>query len=514
MDEPEAIKPNADAIRARIDQYERRRAASTAFADPSGPQIVAVMRATERGELRDWGNLCDHILSGPDGWIASKFLLRAARVAQAEFRVKPGAKDEDAIVLARICDRALRGLPDYIATMLGILDATATGVSVHSTQWHTVDGLTLPAKLTPVHIRRFRYDDQWQLRLYEPHRFTGPDGLGEILAPGSWVVHQHVTRGCYPGSYGELRKLLRMWLFMNWTSLWRVNNMERFGTPLIGAKIPKNAKEETRANAELMLRQFANDHTAVYEEDVEIIIDAAGAASRAYENHDQFMAFARGYVTEQILGTSDATSPGDVGSNAAVNTRMGAFTDPLMIVDGAALAETIRRDLFHWIAYFNRHLFGGKIPALPEMSFDTADDEVRVDEGDREAEGGAPRAQVQVPGQAVIEATPEPATPTDQPVADAAFNGAQISSALDIVTKVAARELLRSQAIAMLPIFFPTITPDAAAGMLSTVGTDDPAQLATAASQPAPQPAPQQFAASRTVAERRRPLVAALRARR
>ncbi len=85
----------------------------------------------------------------------------------------------------------------------------------------------------------------------------------------------------------------------------------------------------------------------------------------------------------------------------------------------------------------------------------------------------APAAPAAAPAKPAAPAEPAPADapPTDQPLAASALNGAQVTSALQIVQEVAAGNLPRESALAMLQSFF-QLTAAAADGILGPVGKD------------------------------------------
>jgi hypothetical protein len=76
-------------------------------------------------------------------------------------------------------------------------------------------------------------------------------------------------------------------------------------------------------------------------------------------------------MTRRYLGTSDATTPGEHGSNAAVETRTEAQTDPLAEIDCMAYSQALGMSLVKQLVQLNAHLFG--VPAdqipLPYLEF-------------------------------------------------------------------------------------------------------------------------------------------------
>jgi hypothetical protein len=161
-----------------------------------------------------------------------------------------------------------------------------------------------------------------------------------------------------------------------------------------------------------------------------------------------------------------------------------------MVEDGQALAETLRYALFRALCFYNLHKLGVsniELVPLPEMRLKTAADEVKTDKSDRAAEI---RSDEDEGGVVADPAAADSGEPAEQPAADVnvqqqALNGAQVTSLIDLVAKVANGEIPRASAveIAILAFQVDRVTAERVLGAAGTEAfepkSDDTAPLPT-----------------------------------
>jgi len=287
-----------------------------------------------------------------------------------------------------------------------------------------------------------------------------------------------------------MRAIMWRWMFARWCEKWRLHYLEKYGAPFLDAEIPKGADKRVRDEWQTLMDNMIAEHSIVHEVGSTVTVTTAGAAANSDEGFERYETWALNSITRAFLGTSDMTSAGDVGSNAAVNTRVGATADPRMVSDALMLASTESKTLCRRIIYENAHKFDapiGTVP-IPYVMPKTADDEVKVDAGDKAnenreaARAGERPYEVQGPANdnaavvptSDVPATAASATPAEPsaPVGDVqkqALNGAQVTSLVDVIAKVAAGELPRESALELITIAFP-VTRVQADAVLGTVG--------------------------------------------
>lgn len=383
----------------RVDQSERWRTTSK-YGDLGASGLQAVFDAADRGDIAEWCDLCEYMIK-TDEDILDAYTTRVSRVVQASWQID-GA-DAKAVELVKWgidkCDNWHEAQKDA-------MHALAPGFSALEGEWE-YDAITrryFVRRFTARHGHRFRYDEQWQLRLYDRGQKARTNQYGEALDPRRWVVHTHKEQPGYPGVYGVMRSCAWPWLFKRWAEKFWIMNLEKHGSPFTVATVPGNTPSEVRTQIRTDLESMATDHVAVKEAGVEIEMLAAGAAAGNDEAHLKYVNAKRQAIMRAWLGTDDATSAGESGSRAAVDSRISAVMDPRMVSDGEGLATTLRSTYFRQLMDANAHEVPPGTP-VPSMRYKTAGDEARVDVQDLAEEDGTPPAPETPPS------TPQPKTP-------------------------------------------------------------------------------------------------------
>lgn len=499
------------AVTARIDRTERWNVGQE-FGDLRASQMAGILLRAKQGDIAEWSDLALYMLR--DDIVGSLHQTRVLRVTQADYIVTPSKRGNPRLaeLAADLCDGLMLRIAEWPLAMKRLLHAIAAGFAAGELAWEhdRIKRQYYVREIKFVHNHRFRFDEQWELRLYDRgSRQTPASMYGEALKPGGWIVHQHQPRADYPGTAGQLFEVAWMWLFRRWVDKFHVGGVERAGNPNPYARVPENTPQATRDQIQADLESLANGSAGVVNDNVEILALEAAAATRSWEAYTDYLEQSERRMTISYLGASDAVAPGANGSQAAVSTRVGASMDPRMVDDGASFCATVQAQIFRWYLYWNCHLLGVRfdqvdtIP-LPEMRLKTADDEVKRDHSDR-AQEISDEGGIVEPGQEPVAAplvgtgggdTSGPVVaPEGAPVQALALNGAQVTSLQEIVQAAARGELPRDSAMELIQIAFPTVTPERADKLLGSIGrgfepTPEPAPFNPFGGKPKAAPAP------------------------
>lgn len=384
------------------------------FGQLEAPTLAGILFQLDKGKPEDWADLVEFAL-GTDDHLRSLYDTRITRVVQAEYQVVPNefGNQVQAKLAAEMVNEHLGRIKKWREFMRGALHAEALGYSCSEISWQRdgVKGQIFPEKITPIHPHRFRFDEQWEPRIYdrgsrrvEAVKTSTFVQYGEALNPSGWVKHYGSAVGGYPNSRGYMRSCIWHWMFKRWVESFYIGFIEKYGSARVHGVVPKGATDEVRRKALEALELWTQDGFAVLEEGSTITIDGMDAATSSDTAHAQYIGYIERVHTKAVLGTSDAADPGQNGSQAAVGARTGSTMDPRMKADGMSLCDSLHDQLFYWDCYYNRHLFdGGNMPPVPRMQFKTASDEVKTDGQDLVQQAQAERQmpgphQVQVPG--------------------------------------------------------------------------------------------------------------------
>lgn len=381
-------------IDGAIDRAERWRVTGR-FGDLTAGALSAILFKLDQGWLDDWADLCEFALC--DDTLMSLYASRVNRVLQATWKVKPNEFGDPAKakLAAEFCQEQMGRLTNWTNALRYMSHALAVGPSASALEWDSYRAPTgqLTYYLRKVHFRhphRFRYDDQWKLRLYDQGRhISAMNQWGRVLDPRKWLVYQHYEIVGYPNVSGFMRGAIWVWLFRRWADKLGIQSLEKFGDPFLYAKVPPNTPAHVREKARQDLENLSNDHAGVFDVGIDIAV-MAGMSSQSESMHGTFMDRYEKRLERLILGASDVATQGEQGSQGAVKTRAGAVTDPRMVVDGMSLGEAWSSQVFGWMLEFNRHRFDGELLPTPTIEAMTAGDEVETDEQDLAEQGGDP----------------------------------------------------------------------------------------------------------------------------
>ena len=503
--EPASLWPLYER-RAYLGASERQRLPAQ-YGALTAETLTSILQQLQRGEVDRWAELVQYALK--DDLFVHLYTSRITRVAQADYQVTPNEFGDPRLakLAAEFVNEMLGRVENWEAFVKNALHAIALGFSANEIEWDrdAVSRVTYARSMHYINPNRFRYDDQWQLRLYDhgTRGIAARNQFGEVLWPSGWVVHTHHEIAGDPCDAGLMRMCIWRWLFRRWADTFWIQNLERYGQPWIHAKVAPNTPNAVRERIKTEITDWSIERAAVIEAGGEIVITPAAMGTGTASQHELYMDFAAKSLTATWLGASDVASPGENGSQAAVSGRISATTDPRMVTDGTNFCGTLHQSLIKWLIHYNLHKFGGKVPPIPKMQLKTASDEATTDQQDlaeqnaADVESGnaaavtptAPGVQVTPyevrgdDGSPSLDGSLPPAT-EPQPVADpnaaaapvekkqdTALNGAQVSSLLEVIQQVVTGQLPRESAVVIIETAFnlPTAT---AQRMLGTVGTD------------------------------------------
>ncbi len=355
-------------VQAPVDRIERWRT-NDRWGDLAPSTLANVLQRAAQGDVADLVDLCEFAIS-TDPELFSLYDSRITRVLQAEFSIKPNPFGDKVVAkqAADLVNECVARIPDWHQVQRDLLHAIAVGHSCGENEWakdEAVD-LTYVKRIDFRHPHRFRYDEVWQLRLYDQGMKRSNGSLyGEALIPHKWTTHQYRVLAGYPGIGGVMRACLWWWLFGRLAEKWWFGSTERYGQPHTRAEVPKNTPEATRTRILAQLEAFSSEHVVVHEEGVRIVVDAAAAAAKSYEGYVEFLKRAREAKELAWLGMRDATGPGDNGGRAAAETRTGAMLDPRMVADGLGFGASLQSTLFTSLIAANPHRFSVPVERVP-----------------------------------------------------------------------------------------------------------------------------------------------------
>lgn len=357
------------------------------FSAVTPERLGAILRQAELGDTRDWVDFCDRMIA-QDGDVRAAIETRTAALSGAAYVIESSrtgdpARDVYAEPAARFVANtveAMVGNDEVDLMRVGFadacerkLDAVGKGFAFLEIPWEYDEEtrITAPKSLIWVHQRRFRFHaDDWSPRLVDAGADKTSNYPGLPLEPSRWISYFPAVAGLYPTVSGALRACAWAFVFKRWCLQFWVSGAETFSWPFIWAKVPRGAKEEVRAKAQEGLDNLRADHRAVVDDSIafELLETAAKDAGTWKQLTDNL----NREINKAVLGSTDATEPGKNGAYGAVESRRGTTIEPRLARDERALSESWRRQFFHPLVSYNRHLFGGLMAPVPTVRFTIA----------------------------------------------------------------------------------------------------------------------------------------------
>lgn len=346
-----------------------RWASATRLGGITPERLDAILREGERGRVEEWADLCELMLE-TDAHLSAVYGSAIEAVAGAPFEVVPGASAGDVVrpideAAADLCRSMLEGIPDIEDAFGFVLNAKGPGYSASELEWTRRGGAWVVGDILWRHPRRFLFDDDWKLRLYDGAAY-GQTGLE--LEPNKWILFTPKPLGSYPTRAGTFRKCAWPWLFKRWTMKFWVSACERLGTPLLIGTIPVNADADVQTEFREKLENLTARQAAVVGEGTTIqALDTKIREGSA--TFKELLQFLNSEQSKAILGNTLTTEVQDVGARATATTQFDSSQLPRMKADGRRLAGAFERQVFAPTLRFNLHLFGGQMPAVPKLVF-------------------------------------------------------------------------------------------------------------------------------------------------
>lgn len=448
--------PKLPGVAARVDRREFDRIA-TRYGDLTAPTLTSVLNDLDRGRLEAWSDLAEFAV-GTDAFLISVYRTRIDRVAQADYIVCPSEHGDQRVaqLAAEFIDEQISRVDNWNQFTRNALHGIFPGFSANEMLWTRDRNARVyyVHRIEYRHGHRFRYGPQYDLRLYDRGRRQGKDRYGEVLDPRQWIVHHHQEQAGYPTVGGVMRSVVWPWLFRRWVDKGWILFLEKYGHPILSAKVPPDTPDAVRDQIKTDLENMSYDHVEVFEQGVEVEVNASGTQG-SNDVHDKYMRAKREEISMAVLGVADAVEPGAHGSQAAISTRAGVAMDPRMVSDGDAFADTLRPSFFAQSIAMNdcRRLFGVGVDQVPVPTYrlKTADDEVVRDQSDK-AEEVQEEARAEVVERARIDVRGEleEEEPTNSNMASD-----EVASMRELVLSAAKKELPADTVKLMLSVAFP-----------------------------------------------------------
>jgi hypothetical protein len=442
------------------------------FSEVGWPQVVAIQLQAQRGQTMQMVDFSREMLR-LDAHILSCYGTRIDAVAGAQYSIKPPSEVEPARkamadLAASDCAKAMQGL-NWEKLAKHLLDAIFTGYSVAEIIWEARGGMVWPSGLIMHHPRRFQFAFDFSLYVYD-QGFAKREGvanpsngaLGPPLKRDKYIVHMPPSIPDYPTRAGLFNGLIKPYWIKSWCLKFWLSGAEQAGNPKLVGTVTQNADGNGVANLSAAINTLSADAQVVLREGLDLkFLDGASNVGPVWQD---LVATQDAAISKLVLGSTLNVEIGESGGNRAASESQDATTIvPRLESDQRQLWKTVETCLFEPFLRFNLGRYGGVMPPIPvgasEIVRQQAEidelivshgacswDELRTSRG-LEPWGSSAGGDARIPPTDATRAetftqysaptTPSAAPADDTAVADAAPNGAQLSSLQDFLAAVA-----------------------------------------------------------------------------
>lgn len=290
-------------------------------------------------------------------------------------------KQHKAIELCkRVLDRQPAPGMQWQDTIWNMATAVLRGFKVHEIVWEYDDQYLLPQKLLDRPNRRFKFDQENNLRLLTKHHPTD----GEETEPYKWLVTRHMPSIENP--YGEALLSACFWPYTFKTGGFKFlyQYCERVGIPWPVGRYPKGTPEPQQQELlDALLELLASGVAAIPEGDSIELLTVNHSGELAQE---QMVHLCNREMSKALTSQTLATEMRNVGSNAASKTH--SEREQSVHQSDRAMVEATLNELMAMVVKFN--LGEDVLPPTVELFKKKKADKERVEQWKTAAEIGRP----------------------------------------------------------------------------------------------------------------------------
>jgi len=352
-----------------VERRVLRQIVRTGFDDVRPQDITAAIKQLKQGIYRAWSDLCDVVQNDPV--INRAYTMQRNAISGRGRTVKPSPIGEADVAKVGVdaTVKMLDRVPDLESTLNDMLDALGRGAAVKEIVWVRDRGMWWPT-FEPVMTRDLEWDPSGGLGI---RTLTG-QYLRIADHPGKFWSFIPRQRAGLATDQGSFQVVVFWWLFKKWCFKFWLIGAERFGNPMVVAKMAPGSSEETRESIIADLQALTADSVGAFtaESTIEVIEAKAAASSQVWKD---LGAEVDRQMMIGLVGSPDLFEAGANGSRSAVGTR-DAIRLETTEAESKALWGSFARDVLTPFLQYNADAFGGVVPPTPtiETVFEAAVD--------------------------------------------------------------------------------------------------------------------------------------------
>jgi len=226
-----------------------------------------------------------------------------------------------------------------------VLEATLYGYQPIEILWGKGQRWTAPADMVAKPPEWFVFSTDNELR------FKSRDHMleGEALPPRKFLLPRNGATYQNPWGVADLAMVFWPTTFKKGGMRFWVQFAEKYGTPWLVGKVPRNTSGNVKAELAMDLESMTQDAIAVIPDDSSVDIVEAAAKAGAAEAFERLLMWCRSEINIALLGQNQTTEASATNASAQSGLQVA---DDLRDAD-ARLVESTVNQLTEWIMYAN-----------------------------------------------------------------------------------------------------------------------------------------------------------------
>lgn len=266
---------------------------------------------------------------------------RKAAVTALESGVKRG--NASARVEANI--KAIIDDIDVVQFTRDVLEATLYGFQPIELLWNKGQRWTIPGELIAKPPEWFTFSTKNELRFRSRQSPLEGEPLPErkFLLPRNDATYQN------PWGVADLSMVFWPATFMKGGLRFWVQFAEKYGTPWLVGKVPRNTNRSVKNDLAADLEAMIQDAIAVVPDDSSVDIIEAGSKAGAADAYEKLLKYCRSEINIALLGQNQTTESNSTNASATAGLEVA---DDLRDSDAGLVCSTMNT-LIEWIMYAN-----------------------------------------------------------------------------------------------------------------------------------------------------------------
>lgn len=302
-----------------------------------------------------------------DAHVGGCIRRRKAAIKAMEWRVN---REKASARATKLCSETLAGL-DLDRLLNETTEAVLFGWQPLEVTWRNALPV-LPASVVGKPQEWFHFDTDARLRF----RSREQPMHGEELPPRKFLVATQEASYANPYGFADLSMCFWPTVFKRGGLKFWVTFVEKFGTPWVVGKQPRNAGKPETDQLLDQLEAMVQDAVAVIPDDSSVDIIEAGGKSASSDLYRELLMFCRSEVSIALLGQNQSTEASSTHASATAGLQVA---DTIRDGDARLVAATVNQ-LFRWIV----DLFEGE--QAPAPTFELYEEEA-VNKAQAERDG-------------------------------------------------------------------------------------------------------------------------------